>query len=121
MDMQTTNISNQQKYENYREQFKRLNRALASGFNLEAMENWLLLPAAERNYWLQKLTSPRHQRQEIKSRTLCSEERNYMNEVYQVKRDELIASRKYWWMRLSSASSGWNASPIWFLYLTPTI
>ena len=30
-------ISNQQKYENYREQFKRLNRALYSGFNLEAM------------------------------------------------------------------------------------
>ena len=30
-------ISNQQKYENYKEQFKRLNRALANGFNLEAM------------------------------------------------------------------------------------
>lgn len=28
---------NQLKYENYREQFKRLNRALNSGFNLEAM------------------------------------------------------------------------------------
>ena len=41
--------------------------------------------------------------------------RNYMNEVYQVKRYELIVLRKYWWMRLSSASSGWNASPIWFL------
>lgn len=30
-------ISNQQKYENYKEQFKRLNRALSNGFNLEAM------------------------------------------------------------------------------------
>ena len=30
-------IVNQQKYENYKEQFKRLNRALANGFNLEAM------------------------------------------------------------------------------------
>ena len=30
-------IANQQKYENYKEQFKRLNRALANGFNLEAM------------------------------------------------------------------------------------
>jgi hypothetical protein len=29
--------NNQQKYENYKEQFKRLNRALADGFNLEAM------------------------------------------------------------------------------------
>ncbi len=28
---------NRQKYENYKEQFKRLNRALANGFNLEAM------------------------------------------------------------------------------------
>ena len=28
---------NQLKYENYREQFKRLNSALHSGFNLEAM------------------------------------------------------------------------------------
>lgn len=28
---------NQLKYENYREQFKRLNSALRSGFNLEAM------------------------------------------------------------------------------------
>ena len=28
---------NQQKYLNYKEQFKRLNRAIASGFNLEAM------------------------------------------------------------------------------------
>ena len=30
-------IANQQKYEHYKEQFKRLNRALANGFNLEAM------------------------------------------------------------------------------------
>lgn len=30
-------IDNQQKYENYREQFQRLNKALANGFNLEAM------------------------------------------------------------------------------------
>ena len=30
-------IDNQQKYENYAEQFRRLNKALASGFNLEAM------------------------------------------------------------------------------------
>ena len=30
-------ISNQQKYENYREQFKRLNKAITSGFNLEAV------------------------------------------------------------------------------------
>ena len=28
---------NQQKYLNYKEQFKRLNRAIANGFNLEAM------------------------------------------------------------------------------------
>ena len=28
---------NMQKYENYKEQFKRLNRALANGFNLEAI------------------------------------------------------------------------------------
>ena len=28
---------NQQKYLNYKEQFKRLNRAFANGFNLEAM------------------------------------------------------------------------------------
>ena len=28
---------NRLKYENYKEQFKRLNRALANGFNLEAM------------------------------------------------------------------------------------
>ena len=28
---------NMQKYENYKEQFKRLNRALANGFNLEAV------------------------------------------------------------------------------------
>lgn len=28
---------NQQKYENYKEQFRRLNKALANGFNLEAM------------------------------------------------------------------------------------
>lgn len=32
-----TAITGQQKYENYKEQFKRLNRALGSGFNLEAM------------------------------------------------------------------------------------
>ena len=31
------NISGQKKYENYREQFKRLNKSLANGFNLEAM------------------------------------------------------------------------------------
>ena len=37
MEMQTSSISNQQKYENYREQFKRLNRALTNGFNLEAI------------------------------------------------------------------------------------
>ena len=30
-------VSGQLKYENYREQFKRLNKALANGFNLEAM------------------------------------------------------------------------------------
>ena len=30
-------IDNQQKYENYKEQFTRLNKALANGFNLEAM------------------------------------------------------------------------------------
>ena len=30
-------IENQLKYENYKEQFKRLNKALANGFNLEAM------------------------------------------------------------------------------------
>ena len=30
-------IDNQQKYENYTEQFRRLNKALANGFNLEAM------------------------------------------------------------------------------------
>lgn len=30
-------VANQLKYENYKEQFKRLNRALANGFNLEAM------------------------------------------------------------------------------------
>ena len=30
-------ISSQKKYDNYREQFKRLNKALANGFNLEAM------------------------------------------------------------------------------------
>lgn len=30
-------IDNQQKYENYKEQFQRLNKALANGFNLEAM------------------------------------------------------------------------------------
>lgn len=29
--------NNMQKYENYKEQFKRLNRALANGFNLEAV------------------------------------------------------------------------------------
>ena len=32
-----TSIGNQLKYENYKEQFRRLNRALASGFNLEAI------------------------------------------------------------------------------------
>ena len=32
-----TMIDNQQKYANYREQFQRLNKALAGGFNLEAM------------------------------------------------------------------------------------
>ena len=30
-------IDNQQKYENYTEQFRRLNKALSNGFNLEAM------------------------------------------------------------------------------------
>lgn len=30
-------IDNQQKFENYKEQFRRLNKALANGFNLEAM------------------------------------------------------------------------------------
>ena len=35
--MMDTMIDNQQKYENYAEQFRRLNRALAGGFNLEAM------------------------------------------------------------------------------------
>lgn len=30
-------IDNQQKYENYKEQFQRLNKALANSFNLEAM------------------------------------------------------------------------------------
>lgn len=30
-------VDNQQKYLNYKEQFKRLNRAIANGFNLEAM------------------------------------------------------------------------------------
>lgn len=30
-------INNQQKHENYAEQFRRLNKALANGFNLEAM------------------------------------------------------------------------------------
>ena len=35
--MVETIIDNQQKYENYTEQFRRLNKALASGFNLEAM------------------------------------------------------------------------------------
>jgi hypothetical protein len=35
--MATPIENNQQKYENYREQFKRLNRALTGGFNLEAM------------------------------------------------------------------------------------
>lgn len=33
----TVEIKNQQKYENYREQFRRLNQALNSGFNLEAI------------------------------------------------------------------------------------
>ena len=31
------NISGKKKFENYREQFKRLNRAMINGFNLEAM------------------------------------------------------------------------------------
>ncbi|MEE0690305.1 MAG: hypothetical protein UCJ13_05675 [Bacteroidaceae bacterium] len=35
--MTETQIDNQQKYANYKEQFKRLNRALAGGFHLEAM------------------------------------------------------------------------------------
>lgn len=35
--MSVTLIDNQQKYENYTEQLKRLNKALANGFNLEAM------------------------------------------------------------------------------------
>jgi hypothetical protein len=35
--MTETIIDNQQKYENYKEQFQRLNKALANGFNLEAM------------------------------------------------------------------------------------
>ena len=34
--METTTF-NQQKYENYKEQFQRLNKALSNGFNLEAM------------------------------------------------------------------------------------
>ena len=37
MDSTGNAISNEQKYENYKEQFKRLNRALANGFNLEVM------------------------------------------------------------------------------------
>ena len=37
MDTTENAISNEQKYENYKEQFKRLNHALANGFNLEAM------------------------------------------------------------------------------------
>lgn len=36
MNMDTA-IDNQQKYENYKEQFQRLNKAIANGFNLEAM------------------------------------------------------------------------------------
>ena len=36
MEMQIE-ISGRQKYENYREQFKRLNKALSNGFNLEAV------------------------------------------------------------------------------------
>ena len=35
--MTEATIDNQQKYENYKEQFRRLNKALANGFNLEAM------------------------------------------------------------------------------------
>lgn len=35
--MTEVQIDNQQKYANYKEQFKRLNRALSGGFNLEAM------------------------------------------------------------------------------------
>ena len=37
MDQLDNKIDNQQKYENYAEQFRRLNKALANGFNLEAM------------------------------------------------------------------------------------
>lgn len=36
MEMQVE-ITGRQKYENYREQFKRLNKALSNGFNLEAL------------------------------------------------------------------------------------
>ena len=35
--MDETIIDNHLKYENYKEQFRRLNKALANGFNLEAM------------------------------------------------------------------------------------
>ena len=35
--MEAMMIDNQRKYENYTEQFRRLNKALANGFNLEAM------------------------------------------------------------------------------------
>ena len=36
-DVNTEQSLNQLKYENYKEQYKRLNKALANGFNLEAM------------------------------------------------------------------------------------
>ena len=35
--MNEKEISSKKKYNNYHEQFKRLNKALANGFNLEAM------------------------------------------------------------------------------------
>lgn len=35
--MDEISINNYQKYENYKEQFRRLNKAIANGFNLEAM------------------------------------------------------------------------------------
>ena len=37
MESNTSKIDNLQKYENYKEQFKRLDRALKAGFNLEAI------------------------------------------------------------------------------------
>jgi hypothetical protein len=36
INMETV-IDNQQKYENYKEQFRRLNKAFANGFNMEAL------------------------------------------------------------------------------------